>query len=119
MTDDDTTKTVSRTEDKTVETALQGQDQHPGAGSDGEERDRGADLPTISTDPITVTRSKLYPCQAHPGPAWTWHYEVTIPGEPHTFGGTAMGWVRWLCKSKAPGRRVVLTWTDASAGVRS
>jgi hypothetical protein len=59
----------------------------------------------------TVTRSKLYPT---PGRsyrfAWKWIYTVTIPGEPYTFDGDTLGWVKSLCKSKAPGMPIVYAW---------
>lgn len=65
---------------------------------------------TGSAETITVTRTKVYPCRAHPGPAWTWAYTVSIPGEPHTFDGELMSWVKTLCKSKRPDLRIVYAW---------
>jgi hypothetical protein len=63
---------------------------------------------------ITVTRSKNYPCRAHPGPAWKWVYDVTIPGEQYTFSGDGLGWVKRLCKSKRPDLKIVYAWEAAS-----
>lgn len=64
----------------------------------------------------TVTRSKLYPT---PGRsyrfAWKWLYTVTIPGEPYTFDGDTLGWVRSLCKSKAPRLPIVYAWKTEEA----
>jgi hypothetical protein len=68
----------------------------------------------------TVTRSKLYPT---PGRsyrlAWKWIYTVTIPGEPYTFDGDTLSWVKALCKRKAPGAPIVYAWKVESKPLTS
>jgi hypothetical protein len=72
---------------------------------------------TIATNAAcTVTRSKLYPT---PGRsyrvAWKWIYTVAIPGEPYTFDGDTLSWVRSLCKRKAPELPIVYAWKEPAA----
>ena len=65
----------------------------------------------MTASACTVTRSKLYPT---PGRsyrfAWKWLYTVAIPGEPYTFDGDTLSWVKSLCKSKAPGMPIIYAW---------
>lgn len=63
---------------------------------------------------ITVSRTKVYPCVACPGFAWTWVYDVTIPGEPSSFSGERLSWVRGLCKSKRPDLEIAYTWKQGA-----
>jgi hypothetical protein len=69
----------------------------------------------VTADTITVSRTKVYPRPARPGPAWKWIYTVAIPGESHTFSGDSLSWVLWLCKRKAPDLRIVLDWDRAAS----
>lgn len=63
---------------------------------------------------IVITRTRVYPSVAHPGPAWKWVYTVAIPGEPYTFAGEGLHWVQWLAKKKAPEMPIVYAWKSAA-----
>ena len=70
------------------------------------------ELPELRMDgqAVIVTRSKVYTRPARPGPAWHWVYTLAIPGEPHTFSGERLSWVRDLARQRAPGLPVRLEW---------
>lgn len=60
----------------------------------------------------TVTRSKVYPSKAHPGPAWRWQHTVTVTGEPYPFAQEALGSTLAWIKRRFPDARVVLAWEE-------
>jgi hypothetical protein len=64
----------------------------------------------LETNTVVITRDKVYPSRAHPGPAWKWVYTVTVPGEQYAFSGEGLNWAKGIAKTKAPTMRVVLAW---------
>ena len=69
----------------------------------------------VTAETIVVTRIRVYPRPARPGPAWNWNYTVAIPGEPHTFAGDSLSWVRALCKRKRPDLAIAYEWKSLNA----
>ncbi|MFJ4902943.1 DUF6011 domain-containing protein [Streptomyces sp. NPDC088727] len=64
------------------------------------------------SDPVVVlTRSKLYPEIARPGPAWRWSYNYTVNGGPNCQYGTGLTSLRDMLRRKF-GRtvRIVEEW---------
>jgi hypothetical protein len=59
---------------------------------------------------ITIQRERNYPTRSRIGPGWVYLYRVFIPGEPHEFIGTGIGWARGIAKKYAQGRPIVEGW---------
>jgi hypothetical protein len=57
------------------------------------------------TPAVLITRSRLYPEVARPGPAWRWTYEYAVNGAPAIGYGTGLASLRDMLRRKY-GRRV-------------
>lgn len=55
---------------------------------------------------IVITRAKLYPVVARPGPAWQWTYSYTVDGGPPRTYGTGLASLRRMLREKfgTPGK---------------
>jgi hypothetical protein len=62
----------------------------------------------IST--IVVTRAKLYPSVARPGPAWRWTYSYATDNAAPVDYGTHLASLRGMLKRRYPGATVVCEW---------
>lgn len=60
---------------------------------------------------ITVTRSKLYPVVAQPGPAWRWNYSYQVNEDPAITYGTGLRSLREMLRRKFPGSKIVEDWS--------
>lgn len=60
---------------------------------------------------VRVTRVKLYPQVAHPGPAWRWLYCYRVDGGPEREYGTGLVDTRRWLKRTFPNATVVEAWT--------
>jgi hypothetical protein len=59
----------------------------------------------------TITRERVYSSFSHPGPAWKWVYEVTVPGEPCPFKGDGLRWAHNIAKSHGA-TKIIEAWKN-------
>ena len=59
---------------------------------------------------VRVTRSKLYPQPARPGPAWYWLYCYTVDGGPEREYGQGLADTRRWLKRNFPNATIIETW---------
>lgn len=65
---------------------------------------------------ITVSRARLYPVVALPGPTWRWTYAYEVEGDPVVKQyGTGLASLRSMLKCHFPGCTIVESW---KAGAR-
>lgn len=60
---------------------------------------------------VRITRAKLYPEVARPGPAWVWSYNYYVNGGPVCQYGTGIAELRNLIRRKY-GVKGVETWKN-------
>lgn len=55
---------------------------------------------------VVITRAKLYPAVARPGPAWQWTYRYTVDGGPVCQYGTGLASLRRMLRERfgTPGK---------------
>ncbi|WP_108934514.1 hypothetical protein [Streptomyces ardesiacus] len=86
-------------------------DQYPGAELEFPEVQEEAVEPTPVT--VTITRHKLYPEVARPGPAWRWSYNYRVDGGPVCQYGPGLVSLRDMLRFKFRDVRIVETWQKA------
>lgn len=60
---------------------------------------------------IVITRAKLYPVAARPGPAWLWSYHYTVDNGSVCQYGTGLASLRQMLKRKFGSDAVITeTW---------
>lgn len=52
------------------------------------------------TPTATISRERVYPLPARPGPAWYWVYAVRIDGDGDVYKGRGLSWARDLARRK-------------------
>lgn len=63
---------------------------------------------------ITITRSRIYPLPARPGPAWYWVYNVDVV-DTHAIGTfDHLGSLLSYLKRRYPGCSIVKSWQTPS-----
>lgn len=64
-------------------------------------------------NPIHIERTQVVH-RGRTGPAWTYIYTVTVPGQPFPFTGDRVRWATDLAKRYAqPGQQIVKSWEGA------
>lgn len=59
---------------------------------------------------VTITRDKLYPCVARPGPEWRWIYSVSIDGSDPLTCDTSLKHTERVVRKKYPNAVTHRAW---------
>ena len=59
---------------------------------------------------VMITRAKLYPVVARPGPAWRWSYSYSIDGASAIGYGTGLASLRDMLRHKLGKARITTDW---------
>lgn len=62
---------------------------------------------------VVLTRHKLYPVVARPGPAWRWTYSYQVDNAPPLGYGTGLRSLREMVKRRYPGAVIHEAWKSA------
>lgn len=66
----------------------------------------------LSMTEIIVTRSRLYPVVARPGPAWRWTYHYRVDGGPLAQYGPGLVSLRRMLAKFYPNARITESWAS-------